>query len=83
MVLPSSKGCYTDYTDLPPPRDWYRGKAKPSWQEMTSLTRQEGMVLPTPKASGRTTPWRVGPECPCPSTVLHLGQEGARLLDVG
>ena len=77
MVSPSSRG---SATGLSPLRDWYRGKANPSWQEMISLTRQEGIVLPTLGASGRANPWRVGPECPHPSTVLHLGQEGGQDL---
>lgn len=77
----SAQGAQPPYRDQSPLKD--RGNINPFWQEMTSLSRQEGMVLPAPKAFGRANPWRAGPECPCPSAILHLGLEGPRLLDVG
>lgn len=41
-----------------------------SWKEMTSLSRQQRVPLPTPKACRRANPWRFGPERPSP--VLNL-----------
>lgn len=75
MVSLSSRG---SATCILTPKDPYQREANPSWQEVTSLTRQEGVVLPTPKASGRANPWRVGPECPCPSTISILAKRGAK-----
>lgn len=52
-------------------RDCYRGSSlHVSGEEVTSLSRQDRVGLPTQKASRGANPWRFGPECS--SSVLHF-----------
>lgn len=56
MVSLSSRGSDTAILTYYHQNDWFSGKANPSWQAMTSLTKQETVVLPTPKVTRKANP---------------------------